>query len=131
MSESSLTLEAIMCDLGLSLEGDLMALSDRQRGPELLYPFPLYPSFAPTLPSPSPSLHLPEYYCSAAFDPPASHQSMQAAERREGWLLFQRFRCCLCHVSQGSDALFIHALMYVFIRLLFFPNTQSKYCQVT
>ena len=32
---------------------------------------------------PSLSLHLPEYYRSAAFDPPPSHQSMQTGERSE------------------------------------------------
>ena len=40
----------------------------------------------------------------------------QREERGEGWLVFQCFRCCLCHVRQRSDALFIYALIYVFIR---------------
>lgn len=91
MSESSLTLEALMSDLALQLEGHFVELTDRQRSPELLYlfarfaplstPVPPLPPFS-SLP-PSLSLHLPEYYRSAAFDPPPSHQSMQTAERRE------------------------------------------------
>lgn len=125
MSESSLTLEALMSDLALQLEGHFVELTDRQQGPPLLYLFPLYPStpnpsFASILLPHSLSLYLPDYYCSAAFDPPPSHQSMQTAERSEREssrmtsLDFQCFRCRLCHVRHRSDALFIYALIYVF-----------------
>lgn len=116
-----------MSDLALQLEGHFVELTDRQQGPPLLYLFPLYPStpnpsFASILLPHSLSLYLPDYYCSAAFDPPPSHQSMQTAERSEREsrrmtsLDFQCFRCRLCHVRHRSDALFIYALIYAFFQ---------------
>lgn len=147
MSESSLTLEALMSDLARQLEGHFVVLTDRQRGPPLLYLFPLYPFspppvFASILLPHSLSLYLPDYYCSAAFDPPPSHQSMRTAERSEREsrrmtsLDFQCLRCCLCHVRQRSDALFIRVLIYVFFlgcfpfALVQFPSLPPSQAQL-
>lgn len=94
-----------------------MDLADRQQSPLLPH--------LPSIPLPhAQSLYIPDYYCSAAFDPPPSHQSMQTADsseresRRMTNLDFEHFRRSLFHVRKMPDALFIYALIYVLIRPL-------------
>lgn len=82
MSESSLTLEALMSDLVRQLEGHFLVLTDgRNPPPPHTHPQHTHSGFASILLPPALSLYLPDYYCSAAFDPPPAHQSMQTAEK--------------------------------------------------
>lgn len=120
MSESSLTLEALMSDLVQQLEGHFLVLTDGRKPPS---PHPnihtqALPPFSSLL------LYLSISLITTVQQPlilhPHINQCRQQRSERESSRMtsldFQCFRCCLLHVSQMSYALFIYALSYVFIR---------------
>lgn len=118
MSESSLTLEALISDLVRQLEGHFLVLTDGRnpRTPnthtQALLPFSsllLYLSISLITTVQQPLILHPHIN-------QCRQQRSERESRRMTSLDFQCFRCCLLHVSQMSHALFIYALSYVFIR---------------
>lgn len=106
-------------------------LTDRQQRPQLLYcspftppsPIPPWPPLSSLLPVSPPSWVLLFISLWSSSLTSINADSREKGRREvEGWLVFQCFRCCLCHVRKRSDALFICALIYVFIRQCHFPS---------
>lgn len=121
MSESSLTLEALMSDLVRQLEGHFLVLTDG-RNPHTPHTPNTHTQALP--PFSSHLLYLSISLITTVQQPLILHphinqcrqQRSERESRRMTSLDFQCFRCCLLHVSQMSHALFIYALSYVFIR---------------